>query len=213
MKKSIVLFFATSVLLVLVGFFDSPWFALSVAMILLGAFGYLEKIVSFELSPKLRISLLIVFLCCSMALLINSALEKRESGRIKDDLVALRDYGEVATWGFNGGKYLGGGASVASPVENWQSGYVTSQDGRLSWKCSEAALTHYRSVIHDQPRYPYPYYLLALCLKKKGDESWRTYARDGISILEHTTRVSGHDRGQDDVLKRLQKLISEGDTP
>ena len=199
----------TIVIILLVGILGSTWVALSIAIILLGTIGYLERIFPFKLSFRFRICLLISFLFCSLSLLIITALEKSSSNRLKADVTTLKEYGEVAKWNFDGGTVVGGGVSVGGPVGNWHHDYLKREGDGISWKCTDDALTHYKSIIRDHPRYPFPYYLLAACLKKSGDNSWKTLAENGISILEQTTKVPGHDPAHDDLLKRLREFVSE----
>ncbi len=125
------------------------------------------------------------------------------------DVDRILDYSEVATWNFYGSKSIGGGISVSSPIGNWHQGFVRNHEMNLSWQCNNEAISHYKLIIEKHPNYPFPYYLLAICLQKKGDDSWKILANKGISILENTTKISGHDPSHDDVLKRLRDLVSE----
>lgn len=126
---------------------------------------------------------------------------------LEKELVGLIEYSEVATWRFDGGKSVGSGVAVSGPVGNWHQGYVNKHGEKISWNCHEEALDHYKTVIEKHPRYPFPYYMLAACLTNQGDDSWEIYANAGISILEHTTNIPGHDPDHDDVLKRLRAMI------
>jgi len=59
------------------------------------------------------------------------------------------------------------------------------------------------------PRYPFPYYFLAKCLRKLKQDAWRDYAEEAIRILEKTTNIPGHDPGHDDALRELRALLKE----
>jgi hypothetical protein len=85
--------------------------------------------------------------------------------------------------------------------------YIEDKDGQLKWKCDPSAIAYYKSKIKEQPYYPFPYYFLAICLKRMGDDSWQKYAKDGIQILEKTITIPGHDPGHDDALKRMKDLF------
>ena len=127
----------------------------------------------------------------------------------KEQLSNYSTYAEVATWNFRGGKVVGSGMEVSSPVSGWMKDYVKDKDGQLQWKCDPSAIAHYRSKIKEQPLYPFPYYFLAICLKRLRDDTWEKYAKDGIQILERTTTIPGHDPGHDDVLKRMKDLFAD----
>jgi len=125
----------------------------------------------------------------------------------KEQLSNYSTYAEVATWNVHGGKSIGSGVAVSSPVSGWMKNYVEDKDGQLKWKCDPSAIAHFKSIIQEQPNYPFPYYFLAICLKQKGDDTWQKYAKDGIQILEKTTTIPGHDAGHDDALKRMKLLF------
>jgi len=46
-----------------------------------------------------------------------------------------------------------------------------------------SAIAYFKSIIKEQPNYPFPYYFLAICLKNNGDDTWRKYANDGFKSL------------------------------
>ncbi len=125
----------------------------------------------------------------------------------REQLSNYSTYAEVATWNVHGEKSIGSGVAVSSPVSGWMKNYIEDKDGRLKWKCDSSAIAYFRSIIKEQPNYPFPYYFLAICLKQKGDDTWQKYARDGMQILEKTTTIPGHDAGHDDALKRMKDLF------
>jgi hypothetical protein len=189
--------------------------------LLLALIGGLISIVIVRSNLKKRLPFLsdIIFDVCSVFLLVlglcvatvNYMADQHQIGSLTKDLVSLKDYGEVATWNFHGSKIVGSGVAVSSPVGNWRKDFVKEEDGRLSWKCNQDAINQYKLTTEKHINYPFPYYLLAVCLKNVGDNSWRTFAQKGISILEHTTKVSGHDPGHDDALGRLKSLVASQD--
>jgi hypothetical protein len=132
-----------------------------------------------------------------------------EVASLQRDMVALRDYGEVATWTFLGEKSLYG-MTTSSPVSGWRKDYVVEgKDGELNMKCDSEAINYYKQMIAKHPLYPFPLYPLVLCLKRQGDDSWRQYAREAVRILEKTTLVPSHDRSHEDALQRFKKLLDE----
>ena len=125
---------------------------------------------------------------------------------IESDLLALRDYGEVATWTFLGRKSLYG-METASPVGGWTKGYIEENDGELEIKCDSESINYYKQMTIKHPHYPFPFYPLALCLKRQGDESWRQYANEAVRILKKTTLVPSHDRSHEDALQKFKNLL------
>ena len=113
-------------------------------------------------------------------------------------------YGTAATWDFSGGTSLGVGPSVGG-VGNWRKGFVITDDnGDVSWKCGPGGLAHYRRVIEMHPKFPFPYYLLAVCLLDEDRDRWRTVAQAGLQVAERTTSVPRDDLAHDEVLDRLR---------
>jgi hypothetical protein len=136
------------------------------------------------------------------------ALEKKSS-KLEEQLSNYYTYAEVATWNLLGGKMAGFGVEVNSPVSGWTKGYTRGEGRELEWKCDSSAIVHYKRIIEKQPLYPFTYYVLAICLKRLGDDSWKKYAKDGIQILEKTTTIPGHDPGHDAALKSMKGLFND----
>lgn len=136
------------------------------------------------------------------------ALDKKSS-KLEEQLSNYYTYAEVATWNLLGGKMAGFGVDVNSPVSGWTKGYTRGDGSQLEWKCDSSAIVHYKRIIEKQPLYPFPYYVLAICLKRLGDESWKKYAKDEMNILEKTTTIPGHAPEHDAVLKSIKGLFNE----
>ena len=51
-------------------------------------------------------------------------------------------------------------------------------------------------------------FVLALteCLRKAGDDNWRSYARRAIQIFEKTTTIAGHNGNHDQALANLLRM-------
>lgn len=142
----------------------------------------------------------------------SEALEKlaQRITRLEEKTVDLREYAEVATYDFTGNKSLGGGVSVSSPVAGWNAGLFEEKGGgSIVWQCNSDALRQYESTIAKHPQYPFPYYFLAACLQEGGSQSWRSYARVGIAILEKTTKIDGHNPGHDGALSALKSMLEQ----
>ena len=138
---------------------------------------------------------------------------RKKLGTVQGQLSDLESFGAVAKWGFTGSKLLGGGVSVASPVSGWMSSFVRTEGDQLTWECSPTARQHYRSIITRQPDFPFPYLLLATCLKRANDEHWRSLAERGLEIVVRTTKVPDHDPEHDEALQRFQALLHETAPP
>jgi hypothetical protein len=123
----------------------------------------------------------------------------------------LGRYSEVAMWTIDGRMKLPNGQFVDSPVAGWSDTYRQEKPGEPArWKCGSAALFHYREVMEKYPEFPFPFSVLAQCLKAKGEPSWQEYAKKGLSVLEETVKIPGHVSDHDDALAQLETLL---DTP
>ena len=104
---------------------------------------------------------------------------------------------------------LGGGRSVGG-VGNWGARFVlTADDGDISWKCGHDARKHYERTIAKHPKFPFPYYMLAVCLLDEDEERWRTVAEAGLHVAERTTGVARHDPAHDEVLNKFRILLRD----
>jgi hypothetical protein len=137
----------------------------------------------------------------------ESAERKVEPERLKDP----ERYSEMAMWTMDGRIKLPDGQFVETPVAGWSDTYRREKPGEpVRWRCGSVALFHYREVIEKYPEFPFPFCVLAQCLKAKGEPSWQEYARKGLSVLEKTVKISGHVSDHDEALAELQVLL---DTP
>ena len=57
--------------------------------------------------------------------------------------------------------------------------------------------------------FPFSYHALAVCYKDQGLAKWRDYAVKGLAILDKTTKIKGHDIGQDQIRDNLKRLLLE----
>jgi len=135
-----------------------------------------------------------------------------EQQRRLSDLSDLNAYLSVATWDQDGDAILWKGQRVETPVSGWMKGFRKQDDTeKMAWQCGSSALFHYREVMDAHPAYPFPYYVVAKCLEARGESSWKDYAKKGVSILEKTTRISGHAPDHDDALADLSALLKKGE--
>jgi hypothetical protein len=220
----------------------SKWKALTIGLIILGAFGYLEKIFNIDITRRTRITFLTVFLILSAGNLfyahytnqkiqqandaaeiaknqfvdlsekeqeLREKLEEAESSAklARKQLKDLSDYGEVATYAFDGYQQSGQFLSPFTPVSKWSQGYLTVTDNKYLFKCSPEAMKHYQDIIDKFPRFPFPYIALSGCLLKNQDPSWREYAMRAKSIFEITTQIPLHCKVHDGWLEQVNKIL------
>lgn len=138
--------------------------------------------------------------------------EENEKQRMEmEGLKEISAFYEVASWTLEGKLKLWNGQFVDSPVAGWTDNYYLKRNGEAHrWECGSVALFHYREIMEQYPKFPFPYYVVSQCLKMKGEPSWEEYAKKGLAIVEKTTQVSGHVSDHDTVLAELQSLL---DTP
>ena len=143
---------------------------------------------------------------------VNSA-QIKEISHLKGRLEYLEDekrFRDVALWTMDGQIKLWNGQFVDSPVAGWSDKNMQGDDESLTgWRCGSQDLLRYHDIVEQFPNYPFPYYVLARCLKTKAQSSWKDYARKGIAILEKTTNIPGHVSDHDHALAEMQKLLKE----
>jgi hypothetical protein len=153
---------------------------------------------------------------------ITSSQAKAESALRKireteDHLTSMKEYWEIARGDFNGKIPQGGGISTDSTLAGWTAGYaeMTTDHQNKTWrivgpeKCSGPALDQYKSVIKEHPYWPFPYFLLALCLKPQNDPSWESYAEKARGILDHTAAIPGCSPDHIEILAAVKKTLGE----
>ena len=134
--------------------------------------------------------------------------------RISEELV----YREYALYGASGLKSGGKGVRISgingyrisdpTPLEDWNKDFTSRSEGKISCNCTPAAISTCKSVIEKFPQCPFAYYFLSLCLKERGDSSWRGYAEKARSILQKTTSVENHSKDHDLILGEVNKLFA-----
>jgi len=86
--------------------------------------------------------------------------------------------------------------------------YVTT-DSTIAFKLGLQFEPQYKRIIEEFPRFPFAYLALVQSMRSRGDPSWREYAQKGVSILEKTVTIEGHDAGHDEALATLRAYLSE----
>jgi hypothetical protein len=153
---------------------------------------------------------------------IDSLEKQAESalGEIRETeeyLKSMKEYWEIARIDFNGNMPQGGGIATSSPLEGWAAGYaeMITDDQNKTWsivgpeKCARPALDQYKSVTEERPYWPFPYFLLAICLKPQNDPSWKSYAEKAQGILEHTVAIPGCAPDHQEILVAVKRTLGE----
>src|SRR5271157_4978261 len=255
------------------GIFVSWWFAISISLIILGTFGYLEQIFNVKWSRRLRVLLLILFVVFSGAYTVTnfikskhserqianlsslyrpieeSALEhypelpkekaiknyldginnieadnkqlKEENSKNKQQIseltmkskiseeMAYQEYALYNAFGWKKGiSGINGIPINPTPLMDWNKDFASRSEGKISCNCTSTAIATCKSMTEKFPQYPFPYYFLSMCLKEKGDPSWRGYANTVKSILTKTTKMQNHNGDHDLIIIEVSKLLT-----
>lgn len=135
---------------------------------------------------------------------LTAAQSRARENDLRKSLEAVRDYSETARLNFLGTT----GTAIAPLIEQSSisralEGSVDLAKGQLQYRCDPKALTILRNVAERFPRFPFPHYALAYCLRATGDPAWRLEADKAIAILRITTTIEGHHPNHDQALQEL----------
>lgn len=128
-------------------------------------------------------------------------------------LADYRDYYPESRLDALGRPFTGGpNLIINSPMSRALEGqYSFDEEKGYLFKEDAAAIAVYRKLVTDHPRFPFGYYLLAGALRYQGDPTWRSYANQGVSILEKTTSYSGAHPVHGETLTRIKTWLAEPD--
>ena len=122
----------------------------------------------------------------------------------------VRGFSDVATLNPAGLPFREGvGIKYDSPLSTALRDLYVITDSTINFKLGLQFEPQYKRIIEQFPRFPFAYLALAESMRSRGDSSWREYAQKGVSILEKTVTIEGHDRAHDDALATLRKYLSE----
>lgn len=141
----------------------------------------------------------------------NQRLQKlaQEIRTLRHDVIAIRDYSDMASLNAFGKPYADGDIIFNTPISRILEGTWEKRENQAIIKIDNEAEEKYREVIRKFPKFPFAYYFLVLCLKDRNNEGWKDYATKAIKILEITTSISGHQQDHDKVLQRLYGFLNE----
>jgi hypothetical protein len=138
-----------------------------------------------------------------------SAVEHIHSERLLHTLTDKSNYFEVSRLNPTGLPFREGkGIRYDTPLSTALRDLYVITDSTIAFKLGEQFEPRYRTVIKQFPRFPFAYVALAESLQHRGDPAWREFARKGISILEKTTAIEGHDPSHDDALATMRSYMS-----
>ncbi len=135
----------------------------------------------------------------------------------KPDEPIFEEYGKYAMYDVMGYERSPGIRAIngiivdQSPLEDWNKDFVRRSGDDFNCNCNVSSATKTcQTMISGYPLYPFPYYFLSICLKGKGDPSWREPALRAKSILDKTTKLPQHFKDHDLILEKVNKLLEEG---
>ena len=134
--------------------------------------------------------------------------ENKQTSELKGTVNALRNYSEVARlnpYGLMG--VVGPGLTERSPTSKVLEGAWIERNGKIVVVCDDSSLEKFRRVINFYPSFPWTYYALAVCLRTRGEQGWRDYAKKAIQIFESTTLLAGHHPSHDEGFKELRGYL------
>jgi len=126
----------------------------------------------------------------------------------KIDLLEYQDVSAYSATGNKSAKVMGV-PMVPTPIVDWSKDFVARQDDKIDAACSSLAIKKCELVIQKLPSYPFAYYFLALCQKKKQNPKWKQNAVKAKLILDKTTRIPGHHPDHDCVLAEVSRMLQD----
>jgi hypothetical protein len=125
------------------------------------------------------------------------------------ELIEYQDVAHYSAAGNKSGSVIGV-PMKRTPINNWDKGFMTREDGHPIWKCADGARDACEVVMKRMPTYPFSYYVMALCKREENDPSWKNDARQALLILKKTTALKDHHPDHDRVLTDVRKLLNDG---
>ncbi len=139
------------------------------------------------------------------------ALLAQRIGQIELTTMSILDYQEISTWDFEGNvtKKAGEGISLKSggALANWTNEYITFNNNEIQYSCNEKAIEYYLGVLKKYSLYPFPYFIISECQKKKNNPDWETYRERALELVKKTTTIPNHHPDHDWLLAELEGRI------
>ena len=136
--------------------------------------------------------------------------EAQQAARQQQIIDSMREYSVVARLNPHGVTGMAGQGLKETPhsrlaglEETW-----ILHENNWSPKCDDPSIEKSREVVTSLPQFPWTHFLLAVCLREKGDQAWRGYTERAVQIFEHTTSLADHHSVHDKALKKLRELLN-----
>lgn len=146
-------------------------------------------------------------------LLVSAFTHRREverAGALDKNVRALREFPRIAQLEPTGVRGIAGaGLRETSEIFEALDGAWVEKDGKVFADCEEKSLQKFRAVTDQEPRFPFAYYALAVCLHEREESGWEEHAHKAIEIFEITTSLPDHRASHDQALAELVGMVSE----
>lgn len=124
------------------------------------------------------------------------------------ELTQIHEYGEVATWNYQGSQSISKTYSLPGPLSGWIDGYVKDTPSGKKVRFDDKAISHFKEILRKHPKYPFSYFFLAEAYRLRGNiELSNKYARQSMEILQITIKIPNHSPDHDDALNILKSLF------
>ena len=116
-----------------------------------------------------------------------------------------QDYTVVAKYGVSGvsGMYDSPFFKETTPLSNILNRYLHFEPDKFRYDCTPEALKAYTDTINLDENFPFPYYYRADCNRRNRSGEWRHDIETARRILLITTKIVGHNKQHDEMLKEL----------
>jgi hypothetical protein len=143
-------------------------------------------------------------------LLNNDSLKNIKISKLQNDIVAVRDYVNIAKLNLLGVEQEDGDLIYNSELKIIMKKVFNYDLGTRKYRIinSDSSLLNAELAIKLSPKFPFAYWVKAFILSNKKDPSWIKFSKKAIEILEITTTIDGHNPVHDRILESLKK-----DTP
>ena len=145
---------------------------------------------------------------------LRTQLDTADQKLVENDIVRKKiiEYGDVAKLNAFGETGLAGrGLTENRPIKSKvELIWIREENSETRHpKCDKEGLEKAKLIVEEHPRFPFSYYVLAVCHRSKGGREWIAYSQRALDILEFTTQVPGHHHHHDTVKKQLDDWMRE----
>ena len=141
---------------------------------------------------------------------------RARTSELEREIDGVKRYGDVAklnAFGLSGKIGPGSGLKETTAISQaLEAAYIRKETkGRVRYfpRCDSTGIASFERATEIDADFPFSYWALAICAAAARDEGWRTFAETGISMLEHTTQISGHHAHHDAALEELRSMLGQ----